>query len=89
MVASEYRRRGIGRSLLATAVDWARSAGIRKLELHVFPWNTPAIRLYEQFGFEREGVRRGHYSRNGADVDALLMAYHLPSEPGSLPSRAP
>jgi RimJ/RimL family protein N-acetyltransferase len=80
MVAAQYRRRGIGRSLLTAAVEWARVAGIRKLELHVFPWNEPAIRLYESFGFEREGVRRGHYSRDGADVDALLMSYHLPSE---------
>jgi RimJ/RimL family protein N-acetyltransferase len=89
MVAATHRRRGIGRSLLATAVTWARSSGIRKLELHVFPWNEPAIRLYESFGFEPEGVRRGHYSRDGADVDALLMAYHLPSESGSPPARAP
>ena len=89
MVAAEYRRRGIGRSLLDTAVEWARAADIRKLELHVFPWNEPAIRLYERFGFEREGLRRGHYSRDGADVDALLMAYHLPSGPEFPPSRAP
>jgi putative acetyltransferase len=89
MVAAAYRRRGIGRSLLATAVEWAEAAEIRKLELHVFPWNKPAIRLYERFGFEREGVRRGHYSRDGADVDALLMAYHLPSGPESPPSPAP
>lgn len=89
MVAATHRRRGIGRSLLSTAVRWARGSGIRKLELHVFPWNEPAIRLYEEFGFEREGVRRGHYVRNGADVDALLMAYHLPSERESPPSRAP
>jgi len=89
MVAATHRRRGIGRSLLGTAVSWAQDSGIRKLELHVFPWNEPAIRLYESFGFEREGVRRGHYSRDGADVDALLMAYHLPSGPESPPSRAP
>lgn len=89
MVAAEYRRQGIGRALLTTAVEWTRDAGIRKLELHVFPWNEPAIRLYESFGFEREGVRRAHYSRDGADVDALLMAYHLPSERESPPSPAP
>jgi RimJ/RimL family protein N-acetyltransferase len=87
-VAASHRRRGIGRLLLETAVAWARAAGIRKLELHVFPWNVPAIRLYEEFGFVREGLRRGHYLRDGADVDALLMALHLPSERGSPPSPA-
>jgi RimJ/RimL family protein N-acetyltransferase len=89
IVAASHRRRGIGRLLLDTAVAWARGSGIRKLELHVFPWNGPAIRLYERFGFVREGHRRAHYRREDADVDALLMAYHLPSEPGSPPSRAP
>ena len=89
MVAASHRRRGIGRTLLEAAVAWARDAGVEKLELHVFPWNEPAIRLYEDFGFEREGLRRRHYLRDGAAVDALLMAYHLPSAPGSLPSRAP
>ena len=89
IVAASHRRRGIGRLLLDTAVAWARGSGIRKLELHVVPWYGPAIRLYERFGFVREGHRRAHYRRDDADVDALLMAYHLPSEPGSPPSRAP
>ena len=89
MVAASHRRRGIGRNLLDAAVAWARAAGVRKLELHVFPWNEPAIRLYEDFGFEREGLRRRHYLRDGVAVDALLMAYHLPSARESPPSRAP
>ena len=89
MVAASHRRRGIGRTLLDTAVKWARMAGVSKLELHVFPWNLPAIRLYEGFGFEREGLRRGHYLRDGVAVDAILMAYHLPSERESPPSPGP
>jgi RimJ/RimL family protein N-acetyltransferase len=89
MVAASHRRRGIGRKLLEAAVSWARAAGVEKLELHVFPWNEPAIRLYEDFGFEREGLRRRHYLRDGVAVDALLMAYHLPSAQEYLPSRAP
>jgi putative acetyltransferase len=78
MVAEEARRRGIGRMLLGEAVAWARSTGIRKLELHVFPWNEPALRLYESFGFEREGYRAGQYERDGEYVDAILMAYVVP-----------
>jgi RimJ/RimL family protein N-acetyltransferase len=74
MVAAAYRRRGIGRRLLSRAVEWAQGAGVRKLELHVFPHNEPAIALYESFGFEREGYRRAHYRRDGHFVDAVLMA---------------
>lgn len=75
MVSHDARRRGVGWALLEAGVDWSRSAGIRKLELHVFPWNEPAIALYERFGFVREGLRRAHYHRAGEDVDAILMAY--------------
>jgi RimJ/RimL family protein N-acetyltransferase len=75
MVAAGRRRQGIGRGLLEAAVLWARSAGVRKLELHVFPHNEGAIALYESFGFEREGLRRRHYRRAGAYVDAVLMSY--------------
>jgi RimJ/RimL family protein N-acetyltransferase len=77
MVAKDTRRQGVGRALLEAAVDWARAGGVRKLELHVFPWNEPALRLYEQFGFEREGYRKAHYHRAGEDVDAILMAYSV------------
>jgi RimJ/RimL family protein N-acetyltransferase len=77
MVAKDARRQGVGRALLKAAVAWARAAGVRKLELHVFPWNEPAIALYERFGFEREGFRKGHYHRAGEDVDAILMAFRV------------
>jgi RimJ/RimL family protein N-acetyltransferase len=77
MVAKDARGRGVGRALLQAAVDWARGATIRKLELHVFPWNKPAIELYQRFGFEQEGYRTAHYCRAGNDVDAILMAYRV------------
>ncbi len=74
MVAESHRRQGIGTKLLDEAVGWARTVGVRKLELHVFPWNEPALHLYESFGFEREGYRKGHYARGDELVDAILMA---------------
>ena len=80
MVAAAHRRRGMGWALLDAAVEWARETGVRKLELHVFPHNEPAIALYERFGFRREGYRRAHYRRGADYVDAILMAYDVRSE---------
>ena len=82
MVAAGHRRRGVGRALLEAAEQWARGAGIRKLELHVFPYNEAAIALYESCGYEREGYRRAHYRRAGGRVvDAILMAYRVSLSP--------
>ena len=77
MVAASHRRQGVGTALLDVAVGWARESGVRKLELHVFPWNEPALALYGSFGFEREGYRKRHYERGDELVDAILMAYFL------------
>jgi RimJ/RimL family protein N-acetyltransferase len=77
MVAESHRRQGVGTALLEHAVAWARSVGVSKLELHVFPWNEPALALYESFGFEREGYRKRHYVRGAELVDAILMAYFV------------
>jgi len=74
MVAQGYRRRGAGRALMAAAEEWAREVGVRKIELHVFPYNAAAIALYERLGYEREGLRKAHLRRGDELVDAVLMA---------------
>jgi RimJ/RimL family protein N-acetyltransferase len=59
---------------MEAAEAWARDAGVRKLELHVFPYNEAAIALYESLGYEREGYRRDHYRRADGFADVILMA---------------
>jgi RimJ/RimL family protein N-acetyltransferase len=77
MVARDHRRQGAGTALMEAAESWARHVGITKIELHVFPHNEPALALYEGLGYEREGLRRRHYSRPDGKVDAILMAKEL------------
>lgn len=77
-VAKDWRDQGIGRALMAHCVEWARSSPVvERVELEVFAGNARAIHLYEQFGFEREGIKRRLYYQNGKPVDMLMMALLL------------
>ena len=49
-VRESYRRRGIGRALLAEVKRIAEARGAGRLEWSVLDWNDDAIALYERFG---------------------------------------
>jgi len=83
-VAKRWRDRGVGRGLMAYAVEWARSSPvIERVELEVYANNARAIHLYEQFGFEHEGRKRRMYYRDGAPMDMLIMALLFDKPAGS------
>jgi len=77
MVALWRRREGVGTALMLAAEEWARQAGISKLELHVFPYNEPALTFYRRLGYADEGLRRRHFRRGADFLDAVLMAKEL------------
>jgi len=74
-VHDEFCGRGIGTALLAALVDLSDNwLNLRRLELTVCVDNEPAIQLYQKFGFEVEGTRRGDVFRDGQYVDSYAMA---------------
>jgi RimJ/RimL family protein N-acetyltransferase len=73
----DVRGRGLGRAMMEVGIEWARSAGIRKLTLGVFASNRRAIRLYRRLGFVPEGRLRGQVLLRGRPDDELLMALWL------------
>lgn len=66
-----YRDRGIGALLVKAMLEEGDKKGIKSFTLEVRVNNTKAIRLYERFGFEGCGVRKGYYQDTGED--ALIM----------------
>ncbi len=61
------RRAGIATALLDSLIDRIGSADAQ-FTLEVRVSNTPAIRLYEHFGFMTAGVRRRYYADNQEDA---------------------
>jgi putative acetyltransferase len=81
-VHDDFQRRGVGSALLAAALDLADNwIGYTRLELTVYTDNTAAVALYRKFGFDIEGTARAYALRNGAYVDAFMMARHAPVLP--------
>ena len=55
-VLKEYWGYGIGKKLLEESVQWADANGIKKINLNVLETNDKAIKLYQKYGFEVEGI---------------------------------
>ena len=74
-VHDSFRCKGIGAALLAAALDIADNwLNLGRIELVVFVDNSPAIKLYEKFGFEVEGTLRRFAFTAGNYSDAYTMA---------------
>lgn len=79
-VHAEWQGKGVGTALMRAGLDLADNwLNLVRLELEVYTDNESAIRLYERFGFEREGTLRQHSFRDGRYVDSYVMARLRPS----------
>jgi ribosomal-protein-alanine N-acetyltransferase len=70
-VRPEWRRRGVGQSLLSYALTQGVKQGALMATLEVRLSNAAAIDLYQKFGFKIVGQRKHYYRDNGED--ALIM----------------
>jgi len=82
-VAPECRRAGLGRRLLATAEEYARTKDAVCSVLEVRITNAPALAMYGRLGYRRIGRRRRYYRQ--PVCDALVLFKFLDSnEPVSV-----
>ncbi len=73
-VLPEFRGKGIGRRLIETTLDKAKSQGITRIELWVFEDNKKAFELYKRMGFEVEGLKRNAIKIDGVYKNEHIMA---------------
>ena len=70
VVKKSCRGRGIGGELLESLIELCTDLNAKSFTLEVNVNNTPAINLYEKFGFKNLGIRKKYY--NNA-TDAIIM----------------
>lgn len=72
------RGRGIGSAMMEEAIAWARRQELDKIFLMVWPHNERALKLYEKFGFVREGYHPKHHRRRSGEAwDVIAMGLVL------------
>ena len=77
-VEKDYWSWGIGRALVTSCIECAKSAGYAQLELNVVSENHNAIALYESVGFSEYGRNpKGFCSRNVGWQELILMRVEL------------
>lgn len=70
-VRKEFLRRHIGEAIIVKIIEDCYKNGIKYLTLEVRESNVPAISLYQKYGFQSLGTRKGYYQDN--NEDALIM----------------
>ncbi|MGJ3245247.1 MAG: ribosomal protein S18-alanine N-acetyltransferase [Elainellaceae cyanobacterium] len=70
-IHSDYRRQGLGQTLLYACLAAAWMRGLEWATLEVRSSNQRAIALYQKFGFQEIGRRRRYYQDSGED--ALIL----------------
>jgi len=77
-VAPAHQRQGWARFMLDALMLWSRGQRAQWLWLEVRASNTPARALYERYGFQQVGVRRGYYPASHFQrEDAVVMSLNL------------
>lgn len=74
-VLSRFQGTGLGRALMARALDDAREIGARRLLLGVYSENTEAIAFYRHLGFGVVGTRR--FRVGSRERDDLILGVRL------------
>lgn len=73
-VKPDCQKKGIGSAMVQYCIDAAKKSGYKAIRMNVIATNTPAIHLYQKFGFQRCGPE---FSSLENDVELRFMLFEL------------
>lgn len=73
VVRKDFRNKKIGKKLLASLIQKAKEQDIKTIFLEVNSKNLPALKLYENIGFKKIGIRKDYYKNS----DGINMKIEL------------
>jgi L-amino acid N-acyltransferase YncA len=76
-VDQQFRRRGVGRTLLGQAIARGSSLRIKAMVGLIFAHNEPSLRLFEQLGFERWGLLPRIAQLDTVERGLTIMGRHV------------
>ncbi|MBW4522370.1 MAG: GNAT family N-acetyltransferase [Scytolyngbya sp. HA4215-MV1] len=77
-IAPNYQRQGIGRYLLATAIERCPSLGIKTLLGFIFAANQPSLRLFKQLQFQQWGYLPAIAELDKVEQDLVIVGLRIP-----------
>jgi ribosomal protein S18 acetylase RimI-like enzyme len=76
-IAKEWQNKKIGSYLMESLLQWAAElSSLKIIWLDVYSTNTPGIRLYDKFGFERTGIIKNFFMEE-VPADKITMVKYL------------
>jgi len=76
-IAPDQQRRGIGRALLAKAMDAAPLLALKTFLGFIFGHNEPSLRLFEEFGFQRWALLPRVAELDGIERDLVIVGRRI------------
>lgn len=77
-IRKKYWGIGLGSEIMTYLIDWAKSNKItKKINLLVREDNIRGVKLYEKFGFEKEGLLNKDICVNGVYYNTIAMGLYI------------
>jgi len=80
VVKSSFRRQGVGKRLVQTALDWATASGASRTVLGVHEFNQPALAFWTSLGFQILSYRLVKHSDSAPTTSNRSTAFGVADE---------